>query len=42
MSGQHVLIEALGSWTGLAPGVVVGLLAVGLLVLGWALIRGRR
>jgi hypothetical protein len=42
MTGEHVLIEALGSWTGLAPGVVVGLLAVVLLVLGWALTRSRR
>jgi hypothetical protein len=42
MTGQHVLIEALGSWTGLAPGAIVGLLAVVLLVLGWALTRVRR
>ena len=40
--GQHVLIEALGSWTGLAPGVVVGLLVVVLLVGTWILARARR
>jgi hypothetical protein len=36
------LVDAIGSWTGLAPWAVVGLLAVVLLVLGWALTRGRR
>jgi hypothetical protein len=42
MTGQHVLIEALGSRTGLAPGVVVGLLVVVLLVGTWILARARR
>jgi hypothetical protein len=42
MTGQHVLIDALARWSGWAPGAVVALLAVVLLVLGWALTRARR
>jgi hypothetical protein len=42
MSGRAPLVDALGSWTGLAPGYVVGLLAVVLLSMVWILVRTRR
>jgi hypothetical protein len=46
MSGRAPLVDVVAYYSGLAPWAVVlllgMLLAVGLLVLGWALTRGRR
>jgi hypothetical protein len=43
MTGRAPLVDVVAYYSGLAPWTVVGLLAVGLLVLlGWALTRGRR
>jgi hypothetical protein len=42
MSGRAPLVDAIGAWTGLAPAVVVGLLAVVLLSMVWILARTRR
>jgi len=42
MSGRAPLVDVVAYYSGLGPWAVVGLLAVGLLAVGWALTRGRR